>query len=333
MTNQSAANSWLEHRLLKAWRDAFNTPELKIDETDFFEIGGSSLTFKILQAKIKNLLDYELTAGKLFEASNVISLAKKISHELSDNGSNQQLGHIVNMNDQSRKAPIYICHGMHGDTFEWRFIASELGSTRYVYGLQDISIREILQKKRELTMEDLGEHHANEIMKRNEDIFCIAGYSIGAWVAYSTAVALEKKGAQNIKLYLFEPSALPSIGSYFLSSKKLNKMGLNFEKKGCIWINPFDGSTVDDKDNQIKDQNITDPTFQKTIDYRPGPTRANITLALRKSEMYRMRNYYIAAIARETPNIWLFKQIKAHLGFRRRLHAAAIARSIALAFK
>ena len=328
MKNLETAQSWIEHRLLKAWRDTFNRPALNKSETEFFEIGGSSLQFKILQQKIMDLLDYNLTPGQLFETPDVTSLANLI-HSEQEKGGNNRLSHLINMSDQNREIPTYICHGVHGDTFESRFIASALGSNRYVYGIQDISGTETTQKCQHSTLESLGEHHAKALIERADDEFHIVGFSVGAWVAYSTAMALEEHGAKNVKIYLYEPSALPSIGSFFLSRKKLNQLGIDCIS-GRVCIYPIEPEAVDNTNGENKK---LDSTYRKTIWYRPRPSGAQITLALRPSQANKIKNFYIATIAKNIPRITLLKGLREHRDFRLSMHAETLAQSIENAFK
>lgn len=335
MSNSNVIQSSLENRLLIAWTDVFAISNLKISQSDFFDLGGDSLKFKRLQRLIRHLVDFELSPGQLFETPTIESLAKFIS---ASNGhrENLEFNHIIEMNKQNRKSAIYICHGMHGDTFEWRFIADALCTNRYVYGLQDPTHRNIDTKNLHRTMESLGDYHAEELRKHSEDDFCLAGYSVGAWVAYSTAISLERLGARKIKLYLFEPSRLPCSQSFILSESKLLKMGFKFKGRSASLIrcdakNKIFMPDSDMKTFQLKDPTI-DPTYLKTLYYQPSSSNAKINIAIRSEVANNLGNYYIASISNSTPNIILIKGMKAHLEFRLKEHATVIAQSIEYAF-
>lgn len=333
MADTNVIQSSLENRLLIAWTDVFGIPDLKISRSDFFDLGGDSLKFKRLQVLIRHLLDFELSPGQLFETPTISSLAKFIAASDS-NRANLKFNHMIKMNKQNRKSPVYICHGMHGDTFEWRFIADALSSNRYVYGLQDPTHRNTGTKNLHRTMESLGHYHAEELRKHSDDDFCLAGYSVGAWVAYSTAIALERLGARKIKLYLFEPSYLPCVQSFVLSTSQLLKMGVKFQRSGSLTFNVKNKIAMPDYDIktfQLKHPKA-DPTYLKSLYYEPSSSNALINIAVRTAVIKNSWNYYLASIGNNTPKILQIKGIKTHLGFRLRDHATTIAQSIEYAF-
>jgi acyl-CoA synthetase (AMP-forming)/AMP-acid ligase II/thioesterase domain-containing protein len=185
-----------EEIVANLWAKLFGLKRIGIHD-DFFELGGDSLLAAPLFAQLEKVVGRSLPLGIIFEAPTVAELAKALQQEARSS--------IVPIQSEGSKCPLFGVHAAAGEVLFYRELVSHLGPDQPFYGLQ----AQGLDGKR-LTcfrFEDMAAHYVKEMRRvQSRGPYLMAGYSLGAILAYEMAQQLKKQGEEVALLILLDPT-------------------------------------------------------------------------------------------------------------------------------
>ncbi len=186
--------------LMEIWSRILRIPNVTPD-SDFFELGGDSLTAVGMFLEIEKRLDRRLPITAIYDAPTVASLAELIEGE-----ANPTYNHFVPLKPGDDSAPLYIVHGLGGTVMELATLGKLIHTDKAVFGIQ---ARGLDGSETPLsTVADMADLYASLIKERQpQGPYFIGGYSFGGCIAVEVARRL---GAENIaELLLIDAFANP----------------------------------------------------------------------------------------------------------------------------
>ena len=187
-------------QLLDIWSRVLRSPNVAPD-SDFFELGGDSLTAVGLFLEIERQLDRRLPITAIYDAPTVATLAELIEQE-----ANPQYRHFVPLKPGDETAPLYLVHGLGGTVMELSALGKAIKSERAVYGIQ---ARGLDGTEPPLsTVADMADLYAGLIRQRQpQGPYYLSGYSFGGLIAVEVARRL---GPENVgQILLLDAFATP----------------------------------------------------------------------------------------------------------------------------
>lgn len=157
-------------------------------ESDFFSLGGDSLSAVQLCLRIRTETGSDPGLGAIFEHPSIADLAKVLDRADSDEG----LGPIIRLARGNPKlAPIFLIHPAGGIAWGYRRLAKQLGG-HPVYGIQSPTLS--LAAPAPDNLESLAKTYADLIRKNHGGPYHVAGWSVGGILAQAVAVELQRQG-------------------------------------------------------------------------------------------------------------------------------------------
>lgn len=185
----------LEKTLADLWGTVLGLADVGVDQ-DFFDLGGHSLMAVRLMAAIEEELGRALPLSSLFAGGTVSSQAQHL-RDTADGG--PQESPLVTLSEGDGTAPLFCVHPVGGEVLCYRELAQELGMP--VFGLQRTEITET-------SIEALARRYMDEIRAvRPEGPYRLAGWSMGALVAFEMAHLCRSEGQEVELLALVDPPA------------------------------------------------------------------------------------------------------------------------------
>lgn len=186
--------------LTDIWARILRVPNISLD-SDFFELGGDSLTAVGLFLEIEKKLDRRLPITAIYDAPTVATLAHLIEQE-----ENPEYCHFVPLKPGDESAPLFLVHGLGGTVMELAALGKAIVSDKAVYGIQ---ARGLDGSEPPLsTVAEMADLYASLIRERQpRGPYFIGGYSFGGMIAVEVARRL---GHENIaELLLLDAFATP----------------------------------------------------------------------------------------------------------------------------
>ena len=157
-------------------------------DDNFFLLGGDSLSGARVVSRLADELGLELHPTLLFSAPTVRSLAT-----LLQNSCQQAPTHLVTLQPQGTRLPLYVVHGW-GGLPGFTNLARALAPHRPVFGLRATSEGTLPQGA---SVTKFANAYAEEILAAHPGgPIHLMGYSAGGWYAYAVAAALLQRQAQ-----------------------------------------------------------------------------------------------------------------------------------------
>jgi thioesterase domain-containing protein/acyl carrier protein len=200
-----APRSDVELQLVGIWEELLDVSPLGVTD-DFLELGGHSLLAVRLMARIEHVFGVKLPISALFEAPTVERLAAMLQGReaplrrsplvrLHPGGSGRPLG---------VGRPLFVVHPVGGDVFAYVGLARRLGAGRPVYGLQAVAEGNGHQP----ALEELAAQYLAAVREvQPEGPYLLAGWSLGAVIAYEMAQQIEGSGGTVALLAMIDPSS------------------------------------------------------------------------------------------------------------------------------
>jgi amino acid adenylation domain-containing protein len=187
-----------ERDLAAIWEEVLNVKPVGITD-NFFDLGGHSFLAAVMTTKVKQKLGHELPLGALLTAPTVEQLAGILKRQL-EAGTDTS---IVPLNEKGNRPPLFMIAGVGGHVFTFHKFARLLGPDQPVYGVKAIGVEG--ERSPYDRMEDIAAHYAREILAvRPKGPYVLAGYSIGAIVAFELALHLTELGHQVEGVHIFD---------------------------------------------------------------------------------------------------------------------------------
>jgi amino acid adenylation domain-containing protein len=199
-----APNDGLELQLTKMWERVLGIKSIGTTD-NFFNLGGHSLLAVQLFAEIEKTFGKNLPLGTLFQSPTIEQLATILRQE---QGSSMWSS-LVPIAASGSKPPLFCAHPISGNVFDYYPLAALLGADQPIYGLQSPGLDGI---QAPLTrIEDMATHYIREIQSvQPHGPYFLAGYSLGALVAFEIACQLEVQG-EKIGLLALLDNAAPTL--------------------------------------------------------------------------------------------------------------------------
>jgi thioesterase domain-containing protein len=204
----------LEARMLDIWRSILERQSIGRD-SDFFEVGGSSILAARLFARIEKQLGKDLPLSTLLQAPTVAKLAAVIR----DTGWSAPWGTLVPICATGSKPPLFLVHAIGGNIVSFRSFASCFDGDQPVYGIQARG----LDGKEEVatSVEEMAADYIRAIRSvQPNGPYRLGGFSAGGVVAFEMARQLQGEGEETALLALLDtqigtPDVIGSASSNF----------------------------------------------------------------------------------------------------------------------
>lgn len=188
----------LEEKLLGIWRAILERQSIGRD-SDFFEVGGSSILAARLFARIEKQLGKDLPLSTLLQAPTVAKLAAVIR----DTGWTAPWGTLVPICATGSKPPLFLVHAIGGNIVGFHSLGACFGGDQPVYGIQARG----LDGKEEVatSVEVMAADYIRAIRSLQPNgPYRIGGFSAGGVVAFEMARQLKAQGEETVLLALLD---------------------------------------------------------------------------------------------------------------------------------
>ena len=197
----SPADSSIETRLKEIWIDVLGVREVGTRD-DFFELGGHSLMAVKLFDQIKRVLDVNLPLQVMFRATTI----EKLSAIIREETPKEKWSSLVPINPSGSYPPFFVVHAAGGNVLFYKDLASRLGSSQPLYGLQARGLDGTQQVHP--SVEGMATHYIDEIKTvQQHGPYYLGGASFGGLIAYEMARVLQERGEEVALLALFDTYA------------------------------------------------------------------------------------------------------------------------------
>ena len=193
-----------EARLLRLWREVLRVESIGLRD-DFFALGGHSLRAVQLFSRIERGFGHGLSLGTLFSHSTVEELARVLDGA----GQVEPWRPLVPIRTTGKRKPLFLVHGLGGEVFGFRTLASHLAPAHPVYGIQGEGphSRQTLPTQ----AEDLARLDADLLAAIDpEGPYVIGGYSSGGVMALELGQELFRRGRHVAMLVIIDGGLPPS---------------------------------------------------------------------------------------------------------------------------
>jgi len=197
-----------ERVIASIWEEVLGVADVMADH-NFFDLGGHSLLATQVVARIRQRMGTDLALLTLFESPDLAALAAAVdalaAGEL-DQSRQRELMPIVLLRPGHLHPALFCVHPSGGTAFCYRALAAHLGDGQRFVGLQAGGLEaegEALDH-----IEQMADRYVRAVRAvQPEGPYVLAGYSMGAFVAWEMARQLLAHGAEVARLMLIAPSS------------------------------------------------------------------------------------------------------------------------------
>ncbi|WBU54441.1 amino acid adenylation domain-containing protein [Paracoccus sp. SCSIO 75233] len=185
-----AAETASEELLARLFAEILHLPEPATAESDFFALGGDSLTAVRLILRIEEETGAKPGLGTVFEAPVLQDMADALARGVVADG----LGPLIRLADGNPDAPpLFIVHPAGGLSWGYRHLARGIAPGRPVWGIQHPGLDPDVEMPPSLTA--LARHYASLVEeKASSGPVHLLGWSVGGIIAHAMATELESRG-------------------------------------------------------------------------------------------------------------------------------------------
>ena len=178
-----------ELRVSEIWQEVLNVDRVGAQD-DYFDLGGDSLMATEVFLEIERWFGIRLATSEIMEHPTVAKLAALLGRQ-SQTEANRCLLHLQ---VKGSGTPLFVLHDMSGGVMSYRHVLRRLGDRRKVYGLQYPGW--VDGATNVLSLPELAVIFADAMRAVwPSGPYYVAGYSLGAQLAYATACQLLAAGA------------------------------------------------------------------------------------------------------------------------------------------
>jgi phthiocerol/phenolphthiocerol synthesis type-I polyketide synthase E len=174
--------------------------------SNFFDLGGTSLTAIRLFSEIKQLTGKNLPLATLIEAPTIEKLAAVLRED------SPRWSSLVPIQTDGSHPPLFLIHGAEGNVLLYRQLAQHLGPRQPVYGFQSQGLNGT--ESFHTSIEQMAAHYIRQLPAvQPRGPYRLGGYCLGGMVALEMAQQLMASGEQVSLVALVEtynPNAAPS---------------------------------------------------------------------------------------------------------------------------
>ena len=222
----SAPMDEVEQQLAEMWKEVLRRDSVNAT-SNFFNLGGYSLTAARLLLKIEKHFGKKLPLAALFEAPTIRQMA-----ELLHRGESKTFGgRILPIQTTGTKPPLFCVDG--GPFFVP--LAQNLGADQPVYGLR---LEDTTQFSSPYRFEDIAAYHIESLrMAQQKGPYYLGGWCLAGVIAYEMARQLQAQGEEVVLVALFDaanPAYLRRFSTAELAVRRtlfwLQKCRLHFDR-------------------------------------------------------------------------------------------------------
>jgi thioesterase domain-containing protein len=189
----------LEAGISAIWRELLGLPNIAVDD-NFFVLGGHSLKAMALSSQLAKLVGRPVPVSLIFSRPTIAQLAANFRQEPGW----RMESSVVPLQRGDGRAPLFCVHPLSGFVHFYAGLARHMGADQPFYGIQSPGLYG------GLTFDDLelmAQRYITDIREaRSSGPYHIAGWSMGAAVAYEVARQLAESGEQVGMVALLEGS-------------------------------------------------------------------------------------------------------------------------------
>ena len=181
----------MEARLVEIWERVLNVHPIGV-KTNFFELGGYSLTVVRLFAQVNKIFDRNLPIATIFSAPTIEELANAIRGEIVSRS-------LVPIQEQGSQEPLFVLHSY----LLYDGLRQVLGNQRPIYGLQELED----DKGRVFQLQDRVDLYVREIRSvQPHGPYHLIGWCAAGTLTLEVARALRAAGEEVALLGLIDAS-------------------------------------------------------------------------------------------------------------------------------
>lgn len=193
-----------EEVIAAAWRRALRLDRVSVDD-NYFDLGGTSLIAVGLFATLRKEFGRGANPTLLFEAPTVADLAKNLDQSGTASHGNGFTS-LRPIRADGGKRPLFCIHGGAGSILFYYPLARALGPDQPVYAIQSQGLHD--NARPHATIEAMATHYLSEIRSvQPQGPYQIAGFCLGAMIAFEMAQQLHRHGEQVAFLGSFDGRA------------------------------------------------------------------------------------------------------------------------------
>lgn len=202
--------------ILKTWKEVFLFEDIDYS-SDFFDLGGNSLTAGMLQAAIRKQFGVVIRTADILNNPTVTELAQKIEAALESR--QQELStasqNIIPLQPRGNGRPFFVI----SQSMIFRNLARKLGTAQPVY---TVLMNEEDPVSNRSSLEEIIEFHLQRIrILQPKGPYRLAGWCASGWLAYGMARRLEQQG-EKVEMLVVIDAIAPDYLSHCGWSTMLN---------------------------------------------------------------------------------------------------------------
>jgi amino acid adenylation domain-containing protein len=217
-----------EQGLRLIWEEVLGVSPIGVRD-DFFELGGDSLSATQMLAVVGKRFGRTPSPSALVPSATIEGLARRLTAPAEEDGSL-----LVAFQTSGTRPPLFFAHGLGGEVYGYRALASHLGAERPVYALRAQGLTDSLPPHE--TVEEMAAAYVKEILAvRPQGPYFLGGYSSGGTIAYEMAGQLWAAGHEVAYVGVLDEEAPPGGGK---DATALTK-ALHFVRNLPYWLVDF----------------------------------------------------------------------------------------------
>ncbi len=208
-----AASTATEAKLLTLWQEIIGRSDLSAS-SEFFAVGGTSLTALRLFSTIRRDFGVALPLGAIFKHPTLNKLASAIDLAVGMQAKaecDSEAFPVTCIQSTTSHPNVFLLHGGDGGAMFYKHLLPEMPALRSLYIIESPTLVDSTQEIAKLSIEDAAKKYLRYVRRvQPQGPYEIAGYSYGGIVAYEMARQLTEAGEEVRKLYLIDtdnPSA------------------------------------------------------------------------------------------------------------------------------
>ena len=203
--NRNENRSIEEEFLIKLWKELLDLENISV-ESNFFELGGDSLSAAAALSQIENEFGIQIPVITFFELGTV----KEISKYIKNKERIYKLKFLFPIKDSGNREPLFCIHTSDGEAVTYHNIGKYIDEDIPVYAFK-FNLRE--EWNHPLTFRELGVKYADEILKKQTTgEYHLLGRCYGGVLALEVAQELIRRGKAVREVFMLDSPNLSKLG-------------------------------------------------------------------------------------------------------------------------